>query len=241
MESSTWLCFEEKGFRVVWGVRVSQGLNLLFFGLLGLMVVNDGFRKSWLIDIGGFAKKVKRTTISSADQIKVSSDWPGFPLGVKFDPSDLELVEHLAAKHGIGKWKHTAIHVLGKIGVMSISFTEQSMHMLLVNESVERFIIMYNIENKSKGSETNPSNPPYEGKSVGCDDNVDETVLLSDAQDTKIIPGESHVPQSDIKDQGNTGNTAWLAEENAEYNGLDNILLDDIFHPLDAASIRHEA
>ena len=27
---------------------------------------------------------------------------PGFPLGVKFDPSDVELLEHLAAKCGIG-------------------------------------------------------------------------------------------------------------------------------------------
>ncbi|XP_027922195.1 SUPPRESSOR OF GAMMA RESPONSE 1-like isoform X2 [Vigna unguiculata] len=76
---------------------------------------------SWLIDVGGFAKKVKNTTLSSADQIKdcgayrecpnchyridnsdVSSEWPGFPLGVKFDPSDVELLEHLAGKCGVG-------------------------------------------------------------------------------------------------------------------------------------------
>ncbi|KAL5052514.1 hypothetical protein RYX36_033196, partial [Vicia faba] len=75
----------------------------------------------WLIDIEGFAKKVKRTTLSSADQIKdcgayrecpnchwridnsdVSSEWPGFPLGIKFDPSDVELLDHLAAKCGVG-------------------------------------------------------------------------------------------------------------------------------------------
>jgi len=34
--------------------------------------------------------------------IQVSSEWPGFPLGVKFDPSDVELLEHLAGKCGVG-------------------------------------------------------------------------------------------------------------------------------------------
>ncbi|XP_014490986.1 SUPPRESSOR OF GAMMA RESPONSE 1 isoform X2 [Vigna radiata var. radiata] len=81
----------------------------------------DTMARSWLIDFGGFAKKVKNTTLSSADQIKdcgayrecpnchyridnsdVSSEWPGFPLGVKFDPSDVELLEHLAGKCGVG-------------------------------------------------------------------------------------------------------------------------------------------
>ncbi|WJX85704.1 SUPPRESSOR OF GAMMA RESPONSE 1 [Trifolium repens] len=28
--------------------------------------------------------------------------WPGLPLGTKFDPSDVELLEHLAAKCGVG-------------------------------------------------------------------------------------------------------------------------------------------
>ncbi|KAI4348216.1 hypothetical protein L6164_008965 [Bauhinia variegata] len=77
--------------------------------------------RSWIIDIGGFAKKVKNTTLSSDDQIKdcgayrecpkchhhidnsnVSPEWPGFPVGVKFDPTDAELLDHLAAKCGIG-------------------------------------------------------------------------------------------------------------------------------------------
>ncbi|XP_061342527.1 SUPPRESSOR OF GAMMA RESPONSE 1-like [Gastrolobium bilobum] len=86
--------------------------------------------RSWLIDIGGFAKKVKNTTLSSADQIKdcgayrecpnchyhidnsdVSTEWPGFPVGVKFDPSDVELLEHLAAKCGVGNTEpHMFIH-----------------------------------------------------------------------------------------------------------------------------------
>ena len=32
---------------------------------------------------------------------QVFPEWPGLPLGVKFDPSDIELLEHLAAKCGI--------------------------------------------------------------------------------------------------------------------------------------------
>lgn len=34
---------------------------------------------------------------------QVSYAWPGLPAGVKFDPSDVEIVEHLAAKCGVGK------------------------------------------------------------------------------------------------------------------------------------------
>ena len=37
--------------------------------------------------------------------IQVSYDWPGLPVGVKFDPSDAELLEHLAAKCSIGNSK----------------------------------------------------------------------------------------------------------------------------------------
>ncbi|XP_020238054.1 SUPPRESSOR OF GAMMA RESPONSE 1 [Cajanus cajan] len=86
--------------------------------------------RSWLIDIGGFAKKVKNTTVSTTDQIKdfgtyrkcpkchyhndnndVSHVWPGFPVGVKFVPSDVQLLEHLAAKCCIGNRKpHIFIH-----------------------------------------------------------------------------------------------------------------------------------
>ncbi|XP_047971444.1 SUPPRESSOR OF GAMMA RESPONSE 1-like isoform X2 [Salvia hispanica] len=33
----------------------------------------------------------------------MSHKWPGFPAGVKFDPSDAELLDHLAAKQGVGK------------------------------------------------------------------------------------------------------------------------------------------
>lgn len=34
--------------------------------------------------------------------MQASYEWPGLPAGVKFDPSDLELLEHLAAKCGVG-------------------------------------------------------------------------------------------------------------------------------------------
>ncbi|GLT65106.1 hypothetical protein SLA2020_375580 [Shorea laevis] len=85
--------------------------------------------RSWLIDSRAIAKKVRNASQSSALQIKdcgahrecpschyridnsdVSQDWPGLPAGVKFDPSDVELVEHLEAKCGIGTSKsHTFI------------------------------------------------------------------------------------------------------------------------------------
>ncbi|MED6208053.1 hypothetical protein PIB30_041444 [Stylosanthes scabra] len=77
--------------------------------------------RSWIIDIEGLAKKVKNNTLPLSDQIKdigaycecpkchylidhtdVSPELPGFPAGVKFDPSDVELLEHLAAKCCVG-------------------------------------------------------------------------------------------------------------------------------------------
>ncbi|KAJ8546377.1 hypothetical protein K7X08_018960 [Anisodus acutangulus] len=77
--------------------------------------------RAWLIDGRGLASKVKNVGAPAAHQIKdcgakrqcpnchycinnndVSQDWPGLPVGVKFDPSDVELVEHLEAKCGIG-------------------------------------------------------------------------------------------------------------------------------------------
>ncbi|XP_042501168.1 SUPPRESSOR OF GAMMA RESPONSE 1-like [Macadamia integrifolia] len=80
--------------------------------------------RTWLIDSRGIARKVKNATQISAYQIKnnganrecpnchhnidnsdVSIDWPGLPAGVKFDPSGVELLEHLAAKVGLGNSK----------------------------------------------------------------------------------------------------------------------------------------
>ncbi|KAK6153099.1 hypothetical protein DH2020_012738 [Rehmannia glutinosa] len=80
--------------------------------------------RAWIIDCRGLAKKVKCAGLPAANQIDdcganrqcpncqhiidnsdVSHDWPGLPAGVKFDPSDVELLEHLAAKRGIGGLK----------------------------------------------------------------------------------------------------------------------------------------
>ncbi|XVF16332.1 hypothetical protein REPUB_Repub10bG0022300 [Reevesia pubescens] len=80
--------------------------------------------RSWLIDSRAIAKKVKNASWSSSIQITdcganrecpnchhridntdVSPQWPGLPAGVKFDPSDAKLLEHLAAKCGVGNSK----------------------------------------------------------------------------------------------------------------------------------------
>ncbi|RRT68255.1 hypothetical protein B296_00015673, partial [Ensete ventricosum] len=39
----------------------------------------------------------------------VTLDWPGLPAGVKFDPSDAELLEHLAGKTGL---ENSKLHIL---------------------------------------------------------------------------------------------------------------------------------
>ncbi|PIN02656.1 hypothetical protein CDL12_24833 [Handroanthus impetiginosus] len=77
--------------------------------------------RAWLMDSRGLAMKVKNAGLPAEYQIKdcgakrqcpnchylidnsdVSHDWPGLPAGVKFEPSDIELLEHLAAKCGVG-------------------------------------------------------------------------------------------------------------------------------------------
>ncbi|KAH8519255.1 hypothetical protein H0E87_000880 [Populus deltoides] len=77
--------------------------------------------RAWLIDGRSIARKVSR---SSAYQIKdcganrecpkchchidnsdVTQEWPGLPIGVKFDPSDAQLLEHLEAKCAVGNSK----------------------------------------------------------------------------------------------------------------------------------------
>ncbi|XP_052188498.1 SUPPRESSOR OF GAMMA RESPONSE 1-like [Diospyros lotus] len=81
-------------------------------------------RSSWIIDCKGIATKVKNAGISPGNQIKdcgakrecpkchycidnsdVSNEWPGLPAGVKFDPSDTEILEHLSAKCRVGNSK----------------------------------------------------------------------------------------------------------------------------------------
>ncbi|TXG54733.1 hypothetical protein EZV62_019989 [Acer yangbiense] len=80
--------------------------------------------RTWLVNCRAIAKKVRNAGQSSDQQIKdcganrecpnchhhidnsdVSNEWPGLPAGVKFDPSDVELLEHLAAKSCVGNSK----------------------------------------------------------------------------------------------------------------------------------------
>jgi hypothetical protein len=76
---------------------------------------------TWIIDSQRFATKIKNASGSSdpskqkwmsnpskecpkcshvIDNSDVVHQWPGLPKGVKFDPSDQELLWHLLAKHG---------------------------------------------------------------------------------------------------------------------------------------------
>ncbi|KAI3793923.1 hypothetical protein L1987_36546 [Smallanthus sonchifolius] len=80
--------------------------------------------RSWIVDGRAIARKVKTCGLPLVNQIKdsgairecpqchfridnsdVSVEWPGLPIGVKFDPTDVELLEHLAAKCGVGNEK----------------------------------------------------------------------------------------------------------------------------------------
>ncbi|KAF8693649.1 hypothetical protein HU200_039059 [Digitaria exilis] len=82
--------------------------------------------RSWLITYRGIAKKIRYTTPSASHKISeliaearrecpncshvidnsdVAMEWPGLPAGVKFDPSDVELLEHLQEKIGLGGLK----------------------------------------------------------------------------------------------------------------------------------------
>ncbi|CAN6252158.1 unnamed protein product [Urochloa humidicola] len=79
--------------------------------------------RSWLITYRGIAKKIRYTAPSGnhriteliaearrecpncshvIDNSDVAMQWPGLPAGVKFDPSDLELLQHLEEKIGLG-------------------------------------------------------------------------------------------------------------------------------------------
>lgn len=56
-----------------------------------------------LTDYSHFAFRIALSDIFvGASSMQVSLEWHGLPAGVKFDPSDVELAEHLAAKCGIG-------------------------------------------------------------------------------------------------------------------------------------------
>lgn len=82
--------------------------------------------RSWLVDGNRFATKIKLASgTCDAGQIKwnsnptrlcpscqhtidnsdVAQEWPGLPRGVKFDPTDQDIIQHLYAKAGIGDEK----------------------------------------------------------------------------------------------------------------------------------------
>ncbi|KAF6167866.1 hypothetical protein GIB67_027644 [Kingdonia uniflora] len=77
--------------------------------------------QTWLIDSKTIAAKVKNATQPPSNQVKdcganrqcpncfhridnsdVAVEWPGLPAGVKFYPSDTELIKHLSGKVGLG-------------------------------------------------------------------------------------------------------------------------------------------
>ncbi|XP_006408528.2 SUPPRESSOR OF GAMMA RESPONSE 1 isoform X2 [Eutrema salsugineum] len=76
---------------------------------------------AWIVDGRGIATKVKNASVSSAVQIKdcgasincpncsyridnsnVLVPWPGLPKGVKFEPTDEDIIEFLEAQCGVG-------------------------------------------------------------------------------------------------------------------------------------------
>ncbi|XP_016434051.1 SUPPRESSOR OF GAMMA RESPONSE 1 isoform X1 [Nicotiana tabacum] len=80
-------------------------------------------RPSWLVDSKRIATKIKSASGDPGavnwksnptkacpncqfiiDNNDVSNDWPGLPRGVKFDPTDQEIIWHLLGKVGVGNW-----------------------------------------------------------------------------------------------------------------------------------------
>ncbi|XAR65388.1 hypothetical protein NMG60_11009504 [Bertholletia excelsa] len=83
-------------------------------------------RPTWLVDSNRIATKIKSASGScdpgritwksnptrscpschhTIDNSDVTLEWPGLPRGVKFDPSDQEIIWHLLAKMGVGNMK----------------------------------------------------------------------------------------------------------------------------------------
>ncbi|XP_022133589.1 SUPPRESSOR OF GAMMA RESPONSE 1 isoform X2 [Momordica charantia] len=84
--------------------------------------------RSWIFDSRTIARKVRNISQCSSQVIKdcdakrecpnchfiidntdVSPEWPGLPAGVKFDPTDEEIMDHLAAKCADGNLKPHAL------------------------------------------------------------------------------------------------------------------------------------
>lgn len=58
----------------------------------------------WL-ELHVLMKQLLLTHVVELCVVQVSIEWPGLPAGVKFDPSDAELLEHLAGKIWLGNSK----------------------------------------------------------------------------------------------------------------------------------------
>ncbi|KAF3444562.1 hypothetical protein FNV43_RR14254 [Rhamnella rubrinervis] len=114
-----WFVVSKDACFVVFGVSIFG--KMLWWEVSFVVVGGSMSLKTWLVNSRAIAKKVRNATRSSAYQIKDyganwecpkchcridnsdgSSEWPGLPAGVKFDPSDTQLLEHLAAKCGFG-------------------------------------------------------------------------------------------------------------------------------------------
>ncbi|KAK6921785.1 NAC domain [Dillenia turbinata] len=96
-------------------------LKIIFF---------DPCRTAWLVDGNRFASKIKSSGTSDHGRVKFNSNptkscpnchhtidnsdvsqvWPGLPRGVKFDPSDSEIILHLLGKAGNGDSPHPFIN-----------------------------------------------------------------------------------------------------------------------------------
>ncbi|XP_024012253.1 SUPPRESSOR OF GAMMA RESPONSE 1 [Eutrema salsugineum] len=99
--------------------------------------------RAWIVDVPWIASNVKNASASSALQIEdceahincpkccyhidnknVLTPWPGLPKGVKFEPTDEEVIEHLEAKCGIDGLKpHVFIQDFICSSVNDINYT----------------------------------------------------------------------------------------------------------------------
>ncbi|CAH2072760.1 unnamed protein product [Thlaspi arvense] len=101
--------------------------------------------RSWIMDVPWIARNVKNASVSSDLQIKdcgacikcptcscliensnvqVQTPWPGLPKGVRFEPTDEEVIEHLEAKCGIyGLKPHLCIQDFICSSVSDINYT----------------------------------------------------------------------------------------------------------------------
>ncbi|KAL2234959.1 UNVERIFIED_CONTAM: hypothetical protein Sindi_1228100 [Sesamum indicum] len=113
-------------------ISVVLALDIIRLLVLVLGAVDDYFisfitcRPSWLVDPNRIATKIRSASgacnpgkvnwksnptkscpncLHVIDNSDVADAWPGLPLGVKFDPSDPDIILHLLAKVGVGNSK----------------------------------------------------------------------------------------------------------------------------------------